>query len=121
VFKTEHNPHLALLTLRGLPYEVGSRTREIGVRTALGAQRADVLALFLRRGLFVVLLGSAAGVGAAATVTRLPGTLLYGVRALDPLTSMAAAVLFVVVELAACFSPASRATRVDPVVALRYE
>jgi ABC-type antimicrobial peptide transport system permease subunit len=113
---------LACIGLYGLlSYEVGRRTREIGVRTALGAQRADVLGLFLRRGLVVVLLGSAAGVGAAAAVTRLLGTLLYGVRALDPLTFVAAAVLLVAVGLAACFLPASRAMRVDPAVALRYE
>lgn len=113
---------LACIGLYGLlSYEVGRRTREIGVRTALGAQRADVLALFLRRGLLVVLLGSAAGVGAVAVVTRLLGTLLYRVPALDPLTFMAAAVLFVAVGLAACLLPASRAMRVDPAVALRYE
>jgi predicted permease len=113
---------LACIGLYGLlSYEVGRRTREIGVRTALGAQRADVLALFLRRGLFVVLLGSAAGVGAAAAVTRLLGSLLYGVRALDPLTFIAAALLFVSVGLVACFLPASRAMHMDPTVALRYE
>jgi putative ABC transport system permease protein len=81
----------------------------------------DVLALFLRRGLFVVLLGSVAGVGAAAAVTRLLGSLLYGVRALDPFTFIAAAVLFVAVGLVACFLPASRAMRVEPAVAIRYE
>jgi predicted permease len=113
---------LACIGLYGLQsYEVGRRTREIGVRTALGAQRADVFALFLRQGLFVVLLGSATGVGAAAVVTRLLGTLLYGVRALDPITFIAAAVLFIAVGLAACLLPTLRATRVDPAVALRYE
>jgi predicted permease len=113
---------LACIGLYGLlSYEVGRRTREIGVRAALGAQRKDVLALFLRRGLYVVLSGSVAGVVAAAAVTRLLGTLLYGVHALDPLTFMAAAVLFVAVGLAACLLPASRAMGVDPAVALRYE
>lgn len=113
---------LACIGLYGLlSYEVARRTREIGVRTALGAQRGDVLALFLRRGLVVVLLGSAAGVGAAAGVTRLLGSLLYGVRALDPLTFFGAAALFAVVGLVACFLPASRAMRVDPAVALRCE
>jgi len=113
---------LACIGLYGLlSYEVGRRTREIGVRTALGAQRVDVFVHFLRQGLFVVLLGAAAGVGAAAAVTRLLGTLLYGVRALDPITFLAAAVLFIAVGLAACLLPTSRATRVDPAVALRYE
>jgi predicted permease len=113
---------LACIGLYGLlSYEVARRTREIGVRTALGAQRTDVLALFLRRGLIVVLLGSAAGVCAAAAVTRLLDSLLYGVRALDPLTFLGAAVLFAVVGLVACLLPASRAMRVDPAVALRCE
>jgi predicted permease len=113
---------LACIGLYGLlSYEVARRTREIGVRTALGAQRTDVLRLFLRRGLIVVLLGSAAGVGVAAAVTRLLASLLYGVRALDPLTFVCAAVLFVVVGLVACFLPASRAMKVDPAVALRCE
>jgi predicted permease len=113
---------LACIGLYGLlSYEVGRRTREIGVRTALGAQRADVFALFVRQGLFVVLLGSAAGVGAAATVTRLLGTLLYGVRALDPITFMAASMLFIAVGVAACLLPTFRATRVDPAVTLRCE
>ncbi|HEY9128148.1 MAG TPA: ADOP family duplicated permease, partial [Acidobacteriaceae bacterium] len=104
-----------------LSYEVARRTREIGVRTALGAQRGDVLLLFLRRGLSVVLLGVLAGVGAAAAVTRLLATLLYGVQALDPWTFAGAALLFVVVGLAACFLPTSSAMRVDPAVALRCE
>lgn len=113
---------LACIGLYGLlSYEVARRTREIGVRTALGAQRSDVLALFLHRGLVVVLLGSAVGVSAAAGVTRLLASLLYGVRALDPLTFVGAAVLFAVVGLVACFLPASRAMRVDPAVALRCE
>ena len=113
---------LACIGLYGLlSYEVARRTREIGVRTALGAQRRDVLALFLRRGLIVVLLGSAAGVGAAAGLTRVLASLLFGVRALDPLTFLGSAVLFAVVGLVACFLPASRAMRVDPAVALRCE
>jgi len=113
---------LACIGLYGLlSYEVARRTREIGVRTALGAQRSDVLVLFLYRGLVVVLLGSAVGVSAAAGVTRLLASLLYGVQALDPLTFVGAAVLFVMVGLVACFLPASRAMRVDPAVALRCE
>jgi predicted permease len=113
---------LACIGLYGLlSYEVARRTREIGVRTALGAQRRDVLLLFLSRGLIVVLLGAAAGIGAAAAVTRLLGTLLYGVRALDPWTFAGAAAVFLLVGLTACFLPTSRAMRVDPAVALRCE
>ena len=113
---------LACIGLYGLlSYEVARRTREIGVRTALGAQRSDVLSMFLRRGLAVVALGSVAGVGVAAGVTRLLGSLLYGVQALDPLTFLAAAALFALVGLAACLLPASRAMRVDPAEALRCE
>jgi predicted permease len=113
---------LACIGLYGLlSYEVARRTREIGVRTALGAQRSDVLTLFLRRGLVVVLLGSVAGVGAAAGLTRVLASLLFEVRALDPLTFIGAAMLFAVVGLVACILPASRAMRVDPAVALRCE
>jgi len=113
---------LACIGLYGLlSYEVARRTREIGVRTALGAQRGDVLALFLRRGLIVVLLGSAAGVGAAAGLTRVLTSLLFGVQALDPLTFLGSAVLFAIVGLVACLLPASRAMSVDPAVALRCE
>jgi len=113
---------LACIGLYGLlSYEVARRTREIGVRTALGAQRGDVLAMFLRRGLIVVLVGSAAGMGAAAGLTRVLESLLFGVRALDPLTFMGAALVFAVVGLVACLLPASRAVRVDPAEALRCE
>lgn len=113
---------LACIGLYGLlSYEVTSRTREIGVRTALGAQRKNVLALFLRRGLAVVLLGSAAGIVASALATRLLASVLYGVKPLDPVTFVSAAVLLGGVGLAACFLPTWRAMRVDPAVALRYE
>jgi ABC-type antimicrobial peptide transport system permease subunit len=104
-----------------LSYEVARRTREIGVRTALGAQRSDVLALFLFRGLIVVLLGSAVGVSAAAGLTRVLASLLFGVQTLDPLTFVGAAVVFTVVGLVACLLPASRAMQVDPAEALRCE
>jgi len=113
---------LACIGLYGLlSYEVARRTREIGVRTALGAKRGDVLALFLFRGMMVVLLGSAAGVGAAAGLTRVLASLLFGVQALDPLTFLGAAVVFTVIGLAACLLPASRAMHVDPAAALRCE
>lgn len=113
---------LACIGLYGLlSYEVASRTREIGVRTALGAQRKNVFLLLLRHGLALVVLGSAAGVGAAALATRLLASVLYGVRALDPVTFVAVPVLLAAVGLMACFLPASRAVRVDPAVALRCE
>lgn len=113
---------LACIGLYGLlSYEVVSRTREIGVRMALGAQRKSVMGLVLRRGLAMVLLGSVAGVGAAALTTRWLGSMLYGVKPLDPLTFVSAAILFTGVGLVACFLPALRALNVDPVVALRYE
>jgi predicted permease len=113
---------LACIGLYGLlSYEVASRTREIGVRTALGAQRGDVLRLFLRRGLVVLLLGSAAGLGSAALVTRLLASILYDVKPLDPVTFVAVPSLLVGIGLMACLLPASRAMRVDPAVALRHE
>lgn len=104
-----------------LSYEVARRTREIGVRTALGAQRMNVLALFLRRGLAVVLAGSAAGIGAAMLATRLLESLLFGVKPGDLATFTAVPALLIAVGMAACSIPALRATRVDPVVALRCE
>jgi predicted permease len=113
---------LACIGLYGLlSYEVAARTREIGVRMALGAQRKSVLGLILRRGLVMVLLGLAVGVGAAALTTRLLASVLYGVKPLDPLTFVSVAMLLAGVGLAACFLPAWRALHVDPVVALRYE
>lgn len=113
---------LACIGLYGLlSYEAASRTQEIGVRTALGAQRSNVLWLFLRRGLMVVLLGSAVGVGSAALATRLLTSMLYGIKPLDPVTFIAVPILLLGIGLVACLLPASRATRVDPAVALRYE
>jgi predicted permease len=104
-----------------LSYEVARRTRELGIRTALGAQRWDVLQLVLRQGLALVILGATAGAGAALAVTRLLESLLYGVRPTDPLTVAGVAALLIAVGVVACSLPARRATRVDPMVALRYE
>jgi predicted permease len=113
---------LACIGLYGLlSYEVASRTREIGVRTALGAQRKNVLGLFLGRGLVMLLLGSAAGLGSAALVTRLLSSVLYGVKPLDPVTFVAVPSLLAGIGLMACLLPAWRAMRVDPAVALRHE
>jgi macrolide transport system ATP-binding/permease protein len=113
---------LACIGLYGLlSYEVVRRTREIGIRMALGAQQGDVLKLVVGQGIVLALVGAAIGIGVAIGVTRFMASMLYGVHANDPATMIAVAVLLALVALAACFIPARRATRVDPMVALRYE
>jgi predicted permease len=104
-----------------ISFFVSQRTREFGIRLALGAQRRDLLCIVLREGLTLALSGITVGLLAALALTRLLGGLLYGVRPTDPLTLGGVAGLFVIVALMACYIPARRATKVDPIVALRYE
>jgi macrolide transport system ATP-binding/permease protein len=113
---------LACIGLYGLvSYEVARRTREIGIRAALGAERREVLRLVLSEGMRLTLVGAFVGIGLALALTRYAKELLYGVKAADPVTYVAVTVLLVGVTLAACYVPARRATEVDPVVALRHE
>ena len=104
-----------------ISYSVAQRTREIGIRVALGARRREVLLLVVGQGAKLALAGVAIGIAGGLMLTRLMSKLLFGVQATDPLTYGAVAVLLMLVALAACFLPARRAMRVDPMVALRYE
>jgi putative ABC transport system permease protein len=102
-------------------YSVTLRTHEIGIRVALGAQEGRVLMLILRQGLLLTLIGIGIGLGGALALTRLLSGLLFGVGATDPMTFAAIVLLLALVSLIACYIPARRATRVDPMIALRHE
>jgi putative ABC transport system permease protein len=104
-----------------ISYFVGQRTQEVGIRMALGAQRGDVLWMILGQGARMALVGIAIGVVASLVLTRLMATMLYGVRAHDPVTFAGVALLVCAIVTLACYFPARRAARVDPMVALRYE
>jgi len=104
-----------------ISYSVSQRTHEIGIRVAVGAHSIDILRLIVGQAMILTLVGIAIGIGAALALTRLMESLLFDVSVTDPLTFVVISAVLTSVALAACFVPALRATRVDPMIALRYE
>jgi putative ABC transport system permease protein len=104
-----------------MAYSVSRRTREIGVRVALGAAKGDVLRMILGQGLRTIFIGAAIGLTGSLALTRTVQSLLFGVSATDPLTLGGVTLLLVAAALLACYIPARRATKLDPMIALRYE